>query len=600
MSRNYTGSRLKANSCHGVERMKVKSKLLLLAALMVLGGGLLTSLAWAVGEEQPRYGGTFIMALCMDPTTMTPNLSTGWVPQQCGWPVYSSLINLDVNFQPHPNLAERWEISDDKRVYTFYLRRDVKWHDGVPFTADDVVFTFNEVVLKYTPFGMVQYKKWGMNVTALDKYTVQFRFEKPFPSFMLFLDLPYYGGAILPKHLWEGTDIRENPHNFKPIGTGPFIFKEYVKGSHIVYERNPNYFKPGLPYLDKVILKIIPDAEGRVLALEKGEVDAIIGVDLPLKDFDRIRENPNLDLVFGYDRAIGGIRHVAFNLREGRITANHKVRQAITMAVNKTLIHQLVAMGEGQVIHGPVSPDVPFYNPNIPPVPYDPEKAEALLDEAGYSRGPDGTRFELEFICAPFPPEGKKVGELMKEMLAEVGIKLKITFLEIAAWRVKRDAGDWDMCMFLAMTGPDPSITLTEQLSCAAVRPVGYNIANYCNPVVEELFVKAQTEPNETKRIELIYQLQEVIASDMPFLWLYSTPQPNAVSKEFKGFNNGPWGHQNLEGVWWVKGELPTPTPTPTPGLAIEGWMIATIAIVAIVIVGAAVAYAVRKRKPPS
>lgn len=535
-----------------------KVKLFLTGVLIcgvILGGLNFSFMNKAKSISQPLYGGTFIMALTQDPTTMTPNLSTGWPAQQCGWPVYSSLINLDKNFNPIPNLAESWKISNDKKEYTFYLRRGVKWHDGEPFTAQDVVFTFEGVAKKYTPFGMVQYKEWGLNVTAIDDYTVKFSFQKPFPGLLTYLDLPYYGGAILPEHLWKGTDILKNPYDFKPVGTGPFIFKEYVKGDHITFLRNPNYFKKGLPYLDSIVLKIIPDSETRLLALKKGEIDVIIGVDLALKDYEMLRKDPSINLTFGYDRAIGGIRDIAFNLRKDRLTADLKVRQAITMAVDKEKINKLIAMNEGKVIYGPVSLDIPLCDPNIPKIPYDPVKAEKLLDEAGYPRKADGIRFTLDYLCTTFPPEGKKVGEIIREDLEKVGIKVNVNFLEGGAARSLRDKGEFDMYMFLAMTGPDPSFTLTEQLSIQSVRPVGFNVMYYYNPQVELLFKTAQTEMDENKRLKSVYLLQELIAKDMPMLWLYTTPQPNVVSKNFEGFNNGPWGHQNLEYTYWIKGE---------------------------------------------
>jgi len=147
----------------------MEKKLFLLAIPTILG---LLVPAVAAQAPEPKYGGTLVIAIPYDPPTMTPNLSTGAPPQVCGWPVYSSLINLDKDFNPRPNLAERWEISPDKTKYTFYLRKDVKWHDGKPFTSADVVFTFENIVKKYTPFGLVQYKDLGLKVTAPDDYTV--------------------------------------------------------------------------------------------------------------------------------------------------------------------------------------------------------------------------------------------------------------------------------------------------------------------------------------------------------------------------------------------------------------------------------------------
>ncbi|MCS7137842.1 MAG: ABC transporter substrate-binding protein [Candidatus Caldarchaeum sp.] len=509
---------------------------------------------FALAQAESLYGGTFIMALASDPATMTPNLSTGWVPQQCGWPVYSSLINLDPALNPKPNLAESWTVSDDFKRFVFQLRRNVRWHDGKPFTAADVVFTFEEVNKKLSPFSAT-YRSFGLTATALDNYTVEIKFDKPFPSFLTYIDLPYYGGAILPKHLWEGTDISRNPYNFRPVGTGPFVFKEYVSGNYIMYERNNNYFKTGLPYLEKFILKIIPDYEGRILALERGEVDAIIGVDLLSKDYDRLRRNTNLTLSFGYDRAIGGIRHVFFNMRPGRPTANLKVREALTMAVDKQQINRLITLGEGTVINGPVAPDVPYFTSDVPVLPYDPQRAEALLEEAGFRKGPDGVRLTLSLVTSTIPSEGRKIGELLTEMYARIGVRLNVEFLEVPAWRTKRDAGDWDLMPFQALTGPDPAFTLVEQYSKTAFRPVGFNISAYANDQVEELFTRSQVETNPANKKDLVAQLQRKIVEDRVAIWLYHIPQPNAVSRKFRDFNNGPWGHQNLEGVWWIEGK---------------------------------------------
>ncbi|MEM1937655.1 MAG: ABC transporter substrate-binding protein [Candidatus Caldarchaeum sp.] len=508
---------------------------------------------FALAQSESLYGGTFIMALASDPTTMTPNLTTGWTAQQCGWPVYSSLINLDPNFNPKPNLAESWTVSEDYKTFVFRLRRNVRWHDGKPFTAADVVFTFEEVNKKLSPFAAT-YRSFGLAANAVDDYTVEIKFDKSFPSFLTYIDLPYYGGAILPRHLWEGTDISKNPYNFRPVGTGPFVFKEYVSGNYVMYERNNNYYKTGLPYLDKFILKIIPDAEGRILALERGEVDAVIGVDLLPKDYDRLRKNPNLTLNFGYDRAIGGIRHVFFNLRAGRITSNKAVREALTMAVDKTSINRLITLGEGTIINGPVAPDVPFFTADVPVLPYNPQRAESLLDEAGFPRGPDGTRFTLNLVTSTIPSEGRKIGELLTEMFGRIGVRLNVEFLEIPAWRTKRDAGEWDLMPFQALTGPDPSLTLVEQYSKTAFRPVGFNISAYASDEVEELFAKSQVETNPAQKKELVGQLQRKIVEDRVAIWLYHLPQPNAVSRKFREFNNGPWGHQNIEGVWWVEG----------------------------------------------
>ncbi|MEM2897141.1 MAG: ABC transporter substrate-binding protein [Candidatus Bathyarchaeia archaeon] len=500
------------------------------------------------------YGGTLVIAVPSDPTTTVPSLDSNFTTQVLGWLIYSTLINLDKDLNPRPNLAESWEISPDKSKYTFHLIKNATWDDGKPFTSADVVFTFEEIVKKHNPFGIINYK--DLKVYSLNDYTVVFDFKKPFPTFMLYLDLPYYGGAILPKHLWEGRDVRTNPYNIiHTVGTGPFVFKEYAKKKYMAYIKNGKYFKLGLPYLNNIIIKIIPDPTERLLALERGEVDLLLGETIRLKDFERIKKNQNIDLVFGYDRAIGKIYAIAFNLRIEKITSNSKVRQAITMAINREKIHKLIAFGNGEVLYGPVPTTTAFYNSDIPKLRYNPETAEKLLDEAGYHRGADGTRFELNYLYTPTPFEAKEIGELIAEDLKNVGIKLKMDFANATSWKSRISNGNWDMLPWTARTGPDPAFAIAEHFSKNFLWPFGYNVAHYHNPAVEDLFVKAQFEANETRRMKMIHQLQAIIASDTPYLFLFSVPQPNAISKEFPGFNNGPWGSQSVEKTYWVKGK---------------------------------------------
>ncbi|MEM3093678.1 MAG: hypothetical protein QXK46_02825, partial [Candidatus Caldarchaeum sp.] len=157
-------------------------------------------------------------------------------------------------------------------------------------------------------------------------------------------------------------------------------------------------------------------------------------------------------------------------------------------------------------------------------------------------------------VTSTIPSEGRKIGELLTEMFGRIGVRLNVEFLEIPAWRTKRDAGEWDLMPFQALTGPDPSLTLVEQYSKTAFRPVGFNISAYASDEVEELFAKSQVETNPAQKKELVGQLQRKIVEDRVAIWLYHLPQPNAVSRKFREFNNGPWGHQNIEGVWWVEG----------------------------------------------
>jgi peptide/nickel transport system substrate-binding protein len=244
----------------------------MLFGLTILIGAALTGSAFvgALGvpasaqAPAPSRGGTIVVAIGGEPPHLNPHFTTlPWV-WMIGMAVHDSLIKLDVNMKPHPNLAESWTASPDFRTYTFRLVRNARWHDGKPFTSADVKFTFEEVASKLnangpTLLGALQ------RVETPDPFTAVMRFSRPHPTLLFYLDVPLTGG-LLPKHLYEGTDIRRNPTNAAPIGVGPFKFVEWNRGDRIVLERNPSYHVKDRPYLDRVVFRIARDPAGRVVA----------------------------------------------------------------------------------------------------------------------------------------------------------------------------------------------------------------------------------------------------------------------------------------------------------------------------------------------
>ena len=226
----------------------------------LLSHPLSTDRAW--GQERPRYGGTFIVGSGGDPVTL--NLATDFstIDTLAASSIYNMLVKSDADLNPQPDLAESWKVSNDGLTYTFQLVKNATWHDGKPFTSADVKFTFAEVLKKYHPRGSVVLNSVE-SIETPDPHTVVFKLKQPFDPLMKFIGNEAF---IIPKHLYENTDILKNPYNLKPIGTGPFVFKEWKKGSHIALERNPSYFKKGKPYLDKIIIKVVPDASSRMIA----------------------------------------------------------------------------------------------------------------------------------------------------------------------------------------------------------------------------------------------------------------------------------------------------------------------------------------------
>ena len=195
------------------------------------------------GHAQPRYGGTLVCVLPDDPPTLATWLSSSFLPRMVAPQIVEGLLSHEPDLTPKPLLAESWTVSSDGLTWTFKLRKGVQWHDGKPFTADDVVFTVEEVWLKHSPDTMSRWKPLGLTVSKVDDHTILFNFKKAYAFTTNYLSSHF--GPIVPKHLFEGKDVPTNPFNLKPIGTGPFKFAEYVKGSHITLSKESRLLGEG-------------------------------------------------------------------------------------------------------------------------------------------------------------------------------------------------------------------------------------------------------------------------------------------------------------------------------------------------------------------
>jgi peptide/nickel transport system substrate-binding protein len=298
---------------------------------------------------ESKHGGTLIIGVEGEEANLNPQIVTGASVQPIVNNIFNLLIYMDFNFEIIPGLARSWNVSRDGLTYTFYLAKDATWHDGKPFTSVDVLYKLKEIYPQ-NPRGA--WWKPGVNVfpEAPDPHTFVIKLKEPFAPLLTTLAFEVTGPKILPKHLYEGTDFKKNPYNNKPVGTGPFMFKEWVKGSHIELVRNPNYFAKGKenkPYLDRIVFRTIPDSSARILALKKGEIDFIPSVFVPLEDIAELRKDKNIVV----DKRGGGpetIKFFLFNLRNPPLS-NKLVRKAIAHAIDGNAIYNLALAGEAKL-----------------------------------------------------------------------------------------------------------------------------------------------------------------------------------------------------------------------------------------------------------
>jgi peptide/nickel transport system substrate-binding protein len=403
-----------------------KITLFLLAILLFLG-----SLTPVIPQQVvgPRYGGTFIEVISGDPTSFAwwkfPTVEGSQLEDK----VYDTLVYYRLKeprgYEIVPALAESYEASADGTTFTLHLVRNAAWHDGVEFTSADVKFFIDKIVVPYHARYSTKYKAELESVETPDKYTVVVKFKHGNSVFLLSEAVQM---RIYPKHIYDDPkypDPLENPAIWNPMGTGAWKFKEYVSGDHITLVRNENYWKKDsrggdLPYLDKIILKIVTDPKQAILAFEKGEVDILNTNQVPLMDIERFQATPGVSVTMRGCESDSQILFLCFNLRPPHPTSNILVREALWHAINKTDIIEKAGWGFGNEANSPIHSSDIFYNPKFDtnPYPYDVAKANQLLDEAGYPRKEGGIRFKLNNVFTSVYAINSKVAEILRERAA--------------------------------------------------------------------------------------------------------------------------------------------------------------------------------------
>lgn len=477
-------------------RKTVFGLLFVLLLMFPVSTGLVTTSETAMAQpnqqELPRRGGAIVVAYKDDLATLDPAIAYDWT----NWPavkmVFDGLLDYDATTNLLPRLAvEMPTVSEDGRTYTFKLRQGVKFQNGRELTAADVVYTMNRVLDPETAspgagfyvgiLGAQEFMDGKSEavegIKALDDYTVQFTLSQPDVTFLNKMALNF--AYVVPKEV-----VEERGENFghAPLGTGPFLLKEWVPGQYLVFERNPNYFFEGLPYLDKITIEVGVEPDVALLRLEKGEID-LMGDPPPGSDWARISSDPAWEGRIERAPQISTI-YIAINTTMP-LFDNVKVRQALNHAVNKQRIIQLLN-GRGTVANQILPPAMPGYDPDYVGYEYSPEKAKALLEEAGLGDG-----FETSIECIAVDPQ-PKLCESFQQDLAKIGIKLNIDTL--AAPNVIEDAGNgknpltWSGGLAWIQDYPDPDDFYGPILGCDSNVPGGWNWSRYCN---EELHAKS-------------------------------------------------------------------------------------------------------------
>lgn len=500
--------------------------------------------------EGPLYGGTLVIA-GSDPGTLNPAVTSAGNVHPVTGHIFNGLVRLDHDFQPQPDLAEDWEVSEDGTTYTFELA-EASWHDGEPFTSADVKFTFEEVLTEEHPRTRTALGPILDGIDTPDERTVVFRLSQPYAPFLKLIDED--NGAILPKHLFEGTDPRQNPASAEPVGTGPFMF-ESKEADRITLVRNPDYFKEGEPYLDEVVFRFMPPGPQATQALLAGEADWISPSD---PDVERVRQEEGVVVTERGREGFARVVRLIPNM-EREPWDDVRVRQAVAYAIGnegRELISEAAYSGVMKPATGPISQDFPpWYTDDVPDYPQDLDKARQLLDEAGLVAGDDGVRFRVSFI---YDQGFANAADLVIQQLKEVGIVLEPEVMEFAAWVKKLYIDkDFDLGYSQLTDPPDPDIGTRRAYDCDNIAPAPFsNGSSYCNRELDELWVEAAAEADRDRRVELYAEIQRIIVEDQPQFFLVDGIGPYAYNDEFADVEEAgakvPYyvGHT----AWWTQG----------------------------------------------
>jgi peptide/nickel transport system substrate-binding protein len=501
---------------------------------------------------EPVRGGTLTVNIGTEPPVLVLIAHSAGAAYNTSGKTNEGLLTYDHDFNPQPLLATEWKVEPGGLRYWFKLREGVKFHDGKDFTAEDVAFSILTLKAEH-PRGRATFASVE-TVNVLGPHEVEFVLSKPAPY--LLSALASFESPIVPKHLYEGTKIPENPHNIAPIGTGPFIFKEWVRGSHVLYERNPNYWDGGKPYLDQLIIRFINDTAAAVAALETGEVLLSANAPVPLSDIERLKHSDRLAFESrGYSYGNSIVR-LELNF-ENKYLADIKVRHAIAHAFDRKFIADTVFYGYATPLDGPVSPSLSkFFYPDLPKYAFDPAKAEALLDEAGYPRGANGVRFEL--FIDPLQPAGtyKQAADYIAQSLDKVGIKTSVRTQDFATF-VKRvyTARDFDLALEGMSNLFDPTVGI-QRLYWSKNFKIGVpfsNGAKYFSAETDRLLEAAAVEPDEKKRYDYFVDFQKQVVADLPAIDLVAPTPFTIFDKRVRDHTIGVEGLANNGANIWIE-----------------------------------------------
>ncbi len=481
-----------------------------------------------LSAEEPVFGDAYVSASIGDARTLVPILADDSASGTIVGMVFNGLVKYNKNIELVPDLAESWEIQDEGLTIIFYLRKGVRWHDGHPFTAEDVKFTYEKLIDPEVPTPYSGDFKKVKNLEVLDNPTVKITYQEPFSP-----GLASWGMAIMPKHILAGEDLFTTKFSRNPIGSGPYKFARWLSGNRIDLVSNHDYFEHR-PYINRYIYRIIPDPASMFLELQTQGVDSVGLTPLQYRRHTDTKQFKRNFQKFRYPAF--GYTYMGYNLNDQRFK-DRRVRLAIAYAVDKQEIIDGVLLGLGRICTGPFVPESWAYNQDVEPIPYDPDRAKELLRQAGWvdTDGDGwldkrGQVFEFTIVTNQGNEQRKQTAEIIQQRLKAIGIKVNIRILEwavfldkfvktrqfeaiILGWGLSRDPDCYDIW------------------HSAKTKPGEFNFISYSNFQVDRLLEEGRGVFAREKRAEIYRQVHSILYAEQPYLFLYVADSLPAVHK---------------------------------------------------------------------
>lgn len=504
----------------------------------------------ALLNDSPAYGDILVQSSIGDASNLIPMLASDGASHEVSGFIYNGLVKYDKDYNIIPDLAESWDIEDEGKLLRFHLRKDVTWHDGEKFNAEDVMFTYQTIIDPKTPTAYAGKYKLVKEARMMDDYTIEFTYDKPLAPALI----SWGALQILPEHLLKGQDISSSPLTRKPIGTGAFKFKSWETGVKITLETNENFFDDRA-YITGIIYRVIPDQNTQFMELKAGNID-IMGLS-PLQYLRQTDTEKFKKDYAKYKYLANGYTYLGFNLTRAPFD-DRRIRQAIAYAIDKEEIIKGVLLGLGEEATGPYKPGTPWYNPGVVRYPYDPEKALSILKELGYADSDgdgiidkNGKPFILNIITNQGNKLREKTAQIIQQRLKTIGIEVKIRIIEWTVFLKEYvDRRNFDAVILGWNILQDPDLYNVWHSSNAV--PGGLNFVGYKDAEVDELLEKGRHTFDNELRKKCYFRFQGIMAEQQPYVFLYVPYSLPVVNSRFKGIEPAPAGiTYNLE-KWYV------------------------------------------------